>query len=241
MPLLFRSITSSPFCIHWTCLTCENDLAQSNTVCCANKHLHEILYLVTSFHYYSPLGFVLVLIWSGLSIKLQKITANKFCDMTFGLRCLHFEPLNICKHIPLFSLPKVKNKNSLNSGCTTKLGWKLFTSVPWILSNLFGGAVVMCLAGHGTWYWPLLLEYCTAAERSDGRLIFLWNIYNTNLRTRASIFGSWGECTGCPIRTRVQCPVNHPSITGQESVRISAWLFPVHHVPFQCSYQDLSS
>lgn len=73
---LFISIASSPFRIHWTCLTCENDLAQSNTVCCANKHLHEILYLVTSFHYSSPLGFVLVLIWSSLNIKLCKITAN---------------------------------------------------------------------------------------------------------------------------------------------------------------------
>lgn len=113
------------------------------------------------------------------------------------------------------------------------------TSVPWILSVLFGGAMVVCLAGHGTWHWTLWLGYHTTAERSDGRLVSLWNICNTNLRTRPSIFGSWGERSGCPTRTRVQCPVNHPSITSQESVRISAWLFPVHHVPFQCSYQDL--
>lgn len=80
------------------------------------------------FSYYSPLGSVLVLIWSGLNIKLQKITANKFCDMTFCLRCLHFKPLNIYRHIPLFSLPKIKHRkeNILNSGCTTKLGRKLF-------------------------------------------------------------------------------------------------------------------
>lgn len=58
-------------------------------------------------------------------------------------------------------------------------------------------------------------------------------------RTRPCIFGSWGEHMGCLIRSRVQCPVNHPSKTSQESLRISAWLFPVHHVPFQCSYQDL--
>lgn len=112
-----------------------------------------------SLHYYSPLGFVLVLIWSTLNIKLQKITANKFRDMTFLLRCLHFKPLNIYKHIPLFSLPKIKKEkeNSDISGCTTKLGWKLFLLlVPWPLSVLCGGAVVVCSAGHGTQSWTLL-------------------------------------------------------------------------------------
>lgn len=81
-----------------------------------------------SLHCYSPLGFVVVLIWSGLNIKLQKIRANKFCDMTFCSRCLHFKPLNIYKHIPLFSLPRIKKEkaNTHISGCTTKLGWKLF-------------------------------------------------------------------------------------------------------------------
>lgn len=83
------------------------------------------------------------------------------------------------------------------------------------------------------------LGYHTTAERADGRLTSLWNINNTDLRTRPCIFGSWGECAGCLTRARVQCPVNHLSVTSQESVRISAWLFPVHHGPFQCSYQDL--
>lgn len=143
------------FSIHWTCLTCENDLAQSNTVCCANKHLDEILYLVTSFHYYSPLSFLLVLIWSSnLSIKLCKITANTFCDMAFCLRCLHFKPLNVYNYVLFFSLPKIKKKkeNIYISGCTTKLGWKLFPLLACLEYCLFCLEVV-CLAGHGTWYW----------------------------------------------------------------------------------------
>lgn len=111
MPYLWKWFSSKQYCF----------------VCCANKHHDEILYLGTSFHYCSPLGFVLLLIWSSLNIKLWKITANKFCDMAFCLRCLHFKPMKVYKYIPLFSLPKIKKKESIHiSGCTTKLGWKLF-------------------------------------------------------------------------------------------------------------------
>lgn len=94
MPYLWKWLSSKQYCF----------------VCYANKHHDEILYLVTSFHYYSPLGFVFVLIWSSLNIKLWKITANKFCDMTFCLRCLHFKPMKVYKYIPLFSLPKIKKR-----------------------------------------------------------------------------------------------------------------------------------
>lgn len=39
-------------------MPCENDSAQSNTVCLyIETHLHEILHLVT-FHHYSASGFV---------------------------------------------------------------------------------------------------------------------------------------------------------------------------------------
>lgn len=110
------------------------------------------------------------------------------------------------------------------------------TSVPWILSALFGGGV---FSRTRLAVLNPSLGYQRTAGRSDGRLTSLCNIYHTNLRPRLCIFGSWGGCTGSLIRVRVQCPANHPSIASQESVRISAWLFPVHHVPFQCSYQDL--
>lgn len=125
---------------------------------------------------------------SCLNIKLRKITANKFCDMTFCLRYLHFKPLNIYKHIPL---PKIKRKGKTIhiSGFTTELGLKTVssTSVPWIFSVPFGWAVVVF---SRTWHMILnpFMGYPTTAERSDGRLISLWNICNTNLRTRPCIF-----------------------------------------------------
>lgn len=96
------------------------------------------------------------------------------------------------------------------------------------------GVPFVCSAwrSHGgvfsrTWHVRLspFLGYPTAAGRSAGSLPSLWNVHNTNFKTRPCIFGSWGDVCSCLIRARVECPVNHPSITRQE-FRISALTVP---------------